>query len=151
MNPYLLTGLETTAELLDEIASQFSEAQWDARPDPDRFSMREVCAHLSDWEPIHLGRMKSAVETPGGSIPALDDSKLAADHNYAATDPIEQMTLFAARRAETVEYIKNLTKEQMQSTTNHPERGELRTIDIAASIICHDLYHVKQLRGMSLK
>jgi uncharacterized damage-inducible protein DinB len=123
-------------------------ANWDARPDPNRFSMREVIAHLADWEPIMLTRIRTGVDSPGATINAYDEGKMAIDNKYAEKDPIETLFKWKQDREKTIAYINGLTEDDMAKRVIHPERGEMYVKDIAHMLVSHDVYHLEQLMTM---
>ena len=48
---YLLLDLESAPEALARLLADVTDpAAWDRRPDPDRFTLREMVAHLADWK-----------------------------------------------------------------------------------------------------
>ena len=149
LDPYLPIGLDTTAKMIAIEANRVGESSFDVRPDPDRFSFREVVAHLADWEPIMLDRIKAAVEKPGSTIEAYDEVQWAIEHDYAHQYPREKLERFLTARKETIEYVRNIPREKMGNTVEHPERGTLTAADIAHTLVCHDLYHIVQLRSMT--
>ena len=57
---YLLSALEgapdVIAALLDGVPPD--DALWDRRPDPERFSLREIVAHLADWDGVYAATEK---------------------------------------------------------------------------------------------
>jgi len=148
VDPYLVRALEMTPRLVENELRRGS-ADYDMRPDPDRFSMREVVAHLADWEPIMLTRIKAGVENPGSTINAYDEGKMALDNNYAATDPMERLRTWKADRAKSIQYITNLTDADFAKPVVHPERGRMLVGDIAHMLVSHDIYHVEQLADMT--
>src|SRR5690349_15172521 len=100
--PVLEFGPEVCARLLAQIPA----ARRDEALEPDRFTPREVIAHLADWEPIMLGRMQTALNSPGATIEAYDEGQMAIDNGYARLDPEEQSRLFISRRAETAAWLR---------------------------------------------
>ena len=56
---YLLAGLAATPDILDALLKDAADDSplWDARPDLERFTIREALAHLADWEPIWQARI----------------------------------------------------------------------------------------------
>jgi hypothetical protein len=113
----------------------------------DRFTPREVIAHLADWEPIMLGRMQTALASPGASIEAFDEAQMAVDNVYLNLDPREQLHLFVQRRADTARWLRALPPDVWSQAVLHPERG-LQTIEDQANLLLgHDLYHIEQLMG----
>lgn len=148
MDPYLVRALEMTPRLVENELRRGS-ADWDIRPNPDRFSMREVVAHLADWEPIMLTRIKTGVDSPGATINAYDEGQMALENNYAATDPMEQLRAWKADRAKSVDYISKLTDDDFAKLVVHPERGHMLVGDVAHMLVSHDIYHVEQLAEMT--
>ncbi len=122
---------------------------FDARPDPNRFSMREVIAHLADWEPIMLERIKTGVTNPGGGIKAYDEGQMAIDHKYSESNPLERVGAWRQMRAATIEYVKGLSQADFDKKVVHPERGEMSVADIAHMLVSHDVYHLEQLATMA--
>ena len=148
MDPYLIRALEMTPRLAEKELRR-GAADFDVRPHEDRFSMREVIAHLADWEPIMLTRIKTGVENPGATINAYDEGKMAVDNNYAASDPVERLRMWKADRAKSIDYIKGLSEEDFLKPVVHPERGHMLVGDIAHMLVSHDIYHLEQLAEMT--
>src|SRR6185312_4556639 len=86
-NAYLILGLQKGPEVIRWIVDHADESVWDQKTDPERFSFREVIAHLADWEPITLGRMRQANERPGSTLEVWDEVQRAIDMDYASLDP----------------------------------------------------------------
>jgi hypothetical protein len=145
MNAYLLFSFDFGPPTVGRIFEQIDPSDWDRPIDPDRFTPREIIAHLADWEPIMLGRMQAAVKTSGAVLEAYDEVKMAEDHGYRSSDPFEQLDLWKHRRAVTAEWVRSLPKEDWEKEALHPERGSQSAEDLANLIICHDLYHIEQL------
>lgn len=145
MHAYLMPALDLSPRALARVFAQIPTDRWDEALEPDRFTPREVLAHLADWEPIMLSRMQTAYADPGASIEAFDEGQMAEDNGYRASSPDEQMRLFAAHRAETIEWLRALPREAWSLHFLHPERG-LQTIEDQANLLVgHDVYHLEQL------
>jgi hypothetical protein len=145
MNPYLLPSIELGPRIVARLLDQLPPERLDEAVDPDRFTAREVFAHLADWEPIMRERIRTAVASPGAVIPAYDEGQMAIDHRYAQTDPREQAELFARERAATAELLRGLRDEDWSKSVQHPERGRQSAEDLANLLLGHDLYHIEQL------
>ena len=117
----------------------------DVHPDPDRFSIREEIAHLADWEPIMLGRLRQGVEEDYPEITVYDESQRAIEFNYAAQDVWVSLDKWAALREQTVAFVKSLNQEQFARPMNHPERGTLSVKDYANMLLAHDVYHLEHV------
>ena len=118
----------------------------DVPTQPERFTPREVVAHLADWEPIlREERIVVPIAQPGCSVKAYDEGDLAIANNYAASDPLESARTFAEERAKTIELLRSLDAGQWDAYFTHPERGRMTVYDMANLLVGHDMYHVEQL------
>ena len=111
--------------------------------------MREVIAHLADWEPIMLTRIQTGVDSPGATINAYDEGQMALDNNYAASDPMDMLRRWKTDRARSIDYISKLSDEDFAKPVVHPERGRMTVGDIAHMLVSHDIYHLEQLAEMT--
>lgn len=145
MNFYLLPALELGPRVIRRLLDQLPERALDHAPNPDRFTPREVIAHLAEWEPIMRERIRDTVAQPGLTIVTYDEGQMAIDHGYAQTDPAEQMELFLRERAITIELVRSLQPEDWGKIASHPERGPQSAEDFANTLIGHDMYHAEQL------
>jgi hypothetical protein len=144
-NPYLLLGLQLAPLTYQRLIDLVPSDRWDDRTDPNRFSLREAIAHVNDWEPILLGRMQTAITTPGATIQAYDEAARAIEQKYAATDPREQAAMLIERREVTVRFLRNEGEGRWDNLVIHPERGPITLVDQANMILGHDHYHLEHL------
>ncbi|MBX3096255.1 MAG: DinB family protein [Fimbriimonadaceae bacterium] len=144
-NPYLRHGLLAGPLTVRRLVGIIHPDDYDRRTDPSRFTLREAIAHLADWEPILRGRIESALQSPGSTIQALDESERAESQNYHATDPVEQAEKWQLERDETVSLLDGLTADQHELTVIHPERGPMSVADMMNMLVGHDAYHVVHL------
>jgi hypothetical protein len=148
MNPYLLPVLEYGPEIVRRLVMQMEPSRLDEPTSPDRFSSREVIAHLADWEPILLARMHKAIESPGAVIEAYDEGEMAVTHGYSRSNIQEQLASFASHRHATAEFLRGLADEDWDKAVTHPERGLMTLRDQANMLLGHDLYHIEQLTSL---
>jgi DinB superfamily len=142
---YLLKGLELAPLAGVRIVALVPSEKYDTKTDPDRFSFREGAAHWADWEAINQDRLRAGVEVPGCTVQGFDEGQFAIDRNYAVRDPREQMVEFVESRKETVAFLQGLTDDDWQKAVIHSERGLLTVLELAVSILGHDMYHVEHL------
>jgi len=75
---YLLTDLECAPDVLARLLADVAEpAMWDRRPDSDRFTLREMAAHLADWEGVFLARLTQTRDEENATLHGLDEGKVA--------------------------------------------------------------------------
>jgi hypothetical protein len=145
MNFYLLPAIELGPVTVKRLLRLIPAHRMHEALHPDRFTPREIAAHLADWEPIMCERIQSAVTTPGATITAYDEGQMAIDHRYRELDPHEQAERYLAERQTTAAFIRSLTPAQWANAVHHPERGPQSTEDLANLLLGHDLYHIEQL------
>jgi DinB superfamily len=145
MNFYLIPGLEKGPIVLTRIASMVPASLWDTPTGPGRFTLREVAAHMAEWEPIMRGRIEIAAAKPGAILKVYDEEQMAIDGAYHTLDPLEQLQKFTHERAITTALIKALEPSCLKNIVMHPERGEVSAEDLANFLIGHDMYHIEQL------
>lgn len=146
MRIYIHHGLQATPEIFRRLISLIPSDRWNVPTGVDRFSPREVIAHMADWEAIlREERMAAAVADPGCTITPYDESLRAIEQGYSISDVELQLARFAAERARTVLFLDRLTEEQLSAKMNHPERGEMTVAEHAAGMLGHDVYHIDQL------
>lgn len=143
--PYVLQALALTPATLAAIAGRLSPARLDARLDPERFTPREVLAHLVDCEELFQTRMKAAVAEPGAEVALFDEVAAAIERRYSQQDAAGNLARFATARAATLEWIASLAPGQLEAAYTHPQRGPVTVRDTAIMGLGHDLYHIEQL------
>ena len=141
---YLFKGLELAPSAMERIVRRVPTTAFDERRDPERFSFREAVAHLADWEPINLDRLRRGVAEPGCTVPGYDEGRLAVDRNYAASDPHEQVGRFTEGRKKVISCLRELTQEDWDKVFYHSERGRQTVFEQAVTILGHDMYHLEQ-------
>jgi hypothetical protein len=141
---YLLHGLRASPQVIAHLLSEATPADYDRRPDPERFTIREVVAHLADWEGVWLERAGRIVREDNPTLPSYDEGQWAIDHNYAALDVADQLEKFRAGRASLADFLAGLTAEQWERTAAR-EFGRMTLFEQTAMVLGHDGYHFKQI------
>lgn len=150
-NTYLWEGLPVTASVLRTFMERIDQAAIDRPTHPYRFSPREVIAHMADWEPLLLDRMKKAAASPGAAVEAYDEGELAERNAYANLDWRKGLDAFENSRKETIAFLKGLASEDYDKHFVHPERGDVTIEDQAAMLLGHDQYHLDQLSEVMVR
>lgn len=145
VNPYLVGAIAAAPVIFERLLGHVPEAALDARPDPERFTIREVMCHLADWEPFFLERLQGTVSADDYRIVAYDEGQLAIDHDYAHQDVGAALARFKAGRERYCAYVATLDGAALDRTAYHPERGRLTAGDLIAIVVGHDVYHIEQI------
>jgi hypothetical protein len=148
---YVLIALSGTPDVLDGFlkALPSDDPRWDFRPDPERFTLREMIAHLADWNPIFQERVTRICAEEAPVLPDRDEGQIAVDRDYAHSDPQASLSRFRAGRAQLLAYLQSLEPEQWERTgsymADHPRgSGAITVEDWAVQVVAHDGYHTQQ-------
>ena len=144
---YLVNALLHTPALLQTLLLPVPESSpvWDVRPDTDRFSLREIVAHLADWDDVWQERF---ARTRAETVPLLlrpDLAERAIECGYAFVDPQDALTRFAQKRLTLVEGLKIVSEADTHRVANLDRMGEMSLTGVVSLVLAHDAYHVRQV------
>jgi uncharacterized damage-inducible protein DinB len=144
---YLLAAIAGTPDVMEALLNSRpgSDPIWDRRPDPARFTLREVVAHLADWEEIFLDRMTRTREQDQPSLQGYDEGQVAIDHDYAHSDPHANLARFRAGRAAMVTVLRSISDTEWERIGRHTEIGPISLEAQAILVAGHDGYHTSQV------
>lgn len=140
-----MNGLKEGPGALKLLIDLLGEAVVDVPTGPDRFTPREVVAHLADWEPIFRSRIVRTIEEERPTIAVYDEGSRAAELGYSTWDVGRTLVSFQCERAATVGVLENLEPKDWQRVFIHPENGEMTLAQQAGMLVGHDAYHIRQL------
>jgi uncharacterized damage-inducible protein DinB len=142
---YLLKALAAQPIVLDELIKDASADAWDNRPDPARFSLREVLAHLADWEPIWLERVQRIAKGDNPFLPSIDEAQMVIENDYASADPRQSAARYQSGRAELVDYLSRVPNEAWDMSGDREFVGTVTLQQLATMALSHDGYHMRQV------
>ena len=138
-------ALSATPGIITRFCKGIPEHIADQNQGPDYFTLREVLAHLADWEPIWLERIQRIVQEDSPVLPNIDEGDMAVQNAYA-TIPVEtSMENFTTGRAALTAYLASLPIDAFERSGIRPEVGTITIKDIATLVLAHDTYHIAQL------
>lgn len=145
MKRYIFHSLESGPKAVARLLRVFPKDRLDERLETNRFTAREVLAHLADIEEVHLGRMRKAIQEPGYKMVPINVDERVVEHHYNEKDPYHEGEVFESRRIMTLDFLRDLTDEQLHTKCFDPKGEEIDVLSYAASMIAHDMYHLEQL------
>jgi uncharacterized damage-inducible protein DinB len=117
-----------------------------ARPIPGKWSTLELIAHLADFEPVYVDRMKRIIAqhepTLFGGDPDLFASKLA----YHERDIEEELAVIKACRAHMTRILRTLPAEAFERRGIHSDNGPMTLEKILSNIANHIPHHLPFLQ-----
>jgi len=134
-----------TAKKLERLTKDVSTAKLRKRPAPDKWSVSDILAHLSEAE-IAIGfRLRLILGSPGTPVPAFDQDAWVISGHYEKRDPRKSLEWFRIAREANLALLKSLTAEQWKHYGMHAERGKETVEHMARLIAGHDLNHLSQI------
>ena len=157
--------LDSQNEFLSYV-EKLSDAQWNARPIPFKWTVGETAEHIALSEALLFGAVERALaapvnpdwETKSAGKEAILDNLLAARRGKAqAPEPIQPlkrkmsradiMAMFKEGRAKTLKFIQTTDQPLKAHTLDHPFPvfGTLNAYQWLLYIPAHNLRHNKQI------
>jgi hypothetical protein len=133
------------AARIGALVEGLSEGEMARKPAPDKWSIREVIAHLADGEVV-LGariRMVAAMDRP--AIIGYDQDAFMARLRYERVRARDLLDAFAAVRALNVALLDRLPDEDFARVGIHSERGDESLATMVAMYAAHDRIHEAQI------
>ena len=113
-----------------------------------RVTLREVPAHLADWDGVFQQRLQQTLAEDSPERLGLDPEQLAIDRDHAHADTGERLTRFRQGRHELRALLRDLTPAQWDRVGTHTQVGPLSLETQAVMIASHDDYHLLQIPEM---
>ena len=156
-NPYAhhLEGREAieiiaaTAPHLREIFAAYTPEEIDRSPGPNKWSLRQIMAHLADCEIAFSWRIRQTLAAENPALQPFDQDRWG--DRYTAYDFASAQHLYEALRAWNVRLLGTVTSDDLRRPATHPERGALTLQIILETIAGHDRHHIKLLESLAKK
>ena len=117
-----------------------------ARPVAGRWSTLEVLAHLADFEPVFVERMKRILAYDVPPLEAADEELFVKALRYHDRDAAEELAVIEATRASAARLIRGLTPEELARTGIHSIRGVQTLEQVIRSVTGHIAHHLPFVR-----
>jgi len=135
---------DTLASLIDGLTHE----ELGYRPTPQKWSIRDIVAHLADDELVGAYRIRLILSAPGTAIQAFDQDVWARTGRYSKADVAESLTLYRTLRRANLKLLHSLSSEEWEMSGVHAERGVESVRDIVMYFAGHDLNHFGQIAAI---
>lgn len=140
-----LAAFEAAPDRLAKLLDGLDERTLAKRPAPKKWSMKEVLAHLADWEFVLGTRMRLAAALDRPVIHGYDQDRFVENLFVERATSGELLVAFAAVRAANVALLRRLPRSAWKRVGIHNERGEESIETMLVVYAGHDLIHEAQL------
>jgi len=137
--------LESAPQKLASLLAGKTNDQISRRPAPDKWSPREIAAHLSDTEIALSWRIRQILGTNGIAVQAFDQDAWANAFDYGHRDPSASIELYRVLRSANVALLKSVPKKPWDNYGVHQERGNESIAHMTRLMAGHDLNHLRQI------
>ena len=121
------------------------------KPDPLKWSVGEIIAHLAETELVMGWRYRSIAEKNEVKIQAFEQDDWAKNSRYEKSDIKDMLEMYQALRNANVKFLKGLSKEKYENFGMHEERGKETIVHIIRLEAGHDLNHLMQIERILKK
>ncbi len=140
---------ESTAEQIAKLMKLLSKRQLSRRPEPGKWSIAEIVAHLADAELVGGWRLRQILACNGVTIQAFDQNAWASTFDYAHRDPKRSLETFRVLRENNLALLKSVPKALWDNYGMHQERGKETVGHIVRMFAGHDVNHLKQIKKIA--
>jgi hypothetical protein len=144
--PALLERLRRGPEVLAMVMTGVFGEEEDFTPAPDKWSIRQVVAHLADSELVFAHRFRQLIAENNPTLVAFNQDDWAANLDYARRKPKQSLETLRRLRAENHELLKELPESVFARTGNHTERGVVSLLQMAEGAANHVENHARQVQ-----
>lgn len=138
-----------TATKLKKAIQGLTPKQLKWRPDPARWSIAEIIAHLADAEIVASWRMRSVIGENGITIQPFDQDAWASAFEYRERDAKRSLQVFRVLRENNLLMLKEIPRETWENYGMHLERGKESIAHLARMFAGHDTNHVLQVERLA--
>jgi DinB superfamily len=140
-----LTILGGTVKKIGRLIKGVPRKKLMTRPEPAKWSVAEILAHLTDTELVSGFRIRLTLGLNGTPIQGFDQDVWAEKFNYGKRDPARSLQIFRVLRENNLALLKSVPKAMWENYGVHSERGMETVTRITEMVAGHDINHMAQI------
>jgi len=145
--PELLERFRRGAELAAVSITGAAGSELDFVPEPGKWSIRQIVAHLADAEIVGTMRMRRVIAEDNPKLEAFDQEAWAVNLDYGKRKTSQALETFRRIRGENYELLKDLPQAAFERVGIHSERGPMTLKQLLQGYAEHAENHAMQLRA----
>jgi len=138
-----LAVLAETQERIPALAQKLGPEGLKRSYAPGKWSAAQVLSHLADAEIAFGFRVRQVVAEPELPIQPFDENRWAV--RYDRMSGMDAAQTFKALRGWNLALFRQLSKDELERTAQHPERGPEKAGTVIRILAGHTLNHLAQL------
>lgn len=140
-----LSVLKETPSLLRRLLADLPADVTTRRPQPQKWSISEVLAHLADSEIVFAHRLRLVLSGGQAKLTAFDQDVWAESFRYAQCDAADSLALFSAIRDANLALVARVPREYLARAGTHEEWGTETAAALLQIEAGHDRNHLAQI------
>jgi hypothetical protein len=144
--PELLERLRRGAEMVAVSITGAAGSELDYVPEPGKWSIRQIVAHLADAEMVAGARLRRIIAEDNPRIEAYDQNAWATNLDYTRRKTSQALETFRRIRGENYELLKDQPPQAFEREGLHSERGPMSLKLLLQLIAEHAENHAAQMR-----
>jgi len=140
---------QETARKLERLTKPLTKKQLARQPEPGKWSIAQILAHLADTELVAGWRMRLILGSNGAPVHAFDQDVWAETFDYSRRDPKASLETFRVLRENNLALLKSVPKNLWENYGMHQERGKETITHIVRMFAGHDLNHLGQVERIA--
>ena len=140
---------KATAGKLKRLIQGLSPKQLKWKPEPEKWSIAEILAHLADAEIVGSWRLRLIAGASGTAVQPYDQDLWASLFQYGKRDAKLSLEVFRVLRESNLAMLKALPRESWDNFGMHAERGKETITHVVRMFAGHDTNHVRQIEGIA--
>src|SRR6267378_2582506 len=134
------------AEVLATVLTGAAGEEVDFAPEPGKWTIRQIMAHLADAELVGAHRLRLVIAEDNPTLTAFDQDAWAKNLDYARRKPTQSLDTFRRLRAENYELLKDLPESVFERAGNHTEDGRRTLRSLLEGYADHAEGHARELQ-----
>jgi len=144
----LLERYRRGPELIATVMTGAAGSELDFSPEPGRWSIRQILAHLADSEIVAADRIRRIVAEDNPLLVAFDQDAWARRLGYERRRTADALDLLRRLRAENCQLLASLAESDFDRTGTHSERGRITLGELVAGQVAHLEKHAQQIQAL---
>jgi hypothetical protein len=144
----LLERFRRGPELMAVVLTGLGVEEQDFLSGPDKWSIRQIVAHVADTEVVAAHRLRQVIAEPNPTLVAFDQEAWARNLDYARRKPAASLDTFRRTRAENYELVRELPEPVFERTGNHTVRGPVTLRSLIELFADHSEKHARQVQAI---
>lgn len=144
---YVVSSLSGAPDVYEHLLRDLSSdaERWGFCPDPERFTLREIVAHVAEYTEVCVLRFRRTLAENKPHFSDWNESQAAVDNDYAHSDAPESLRRLRESRAQMSEIVRDLSDESWARLAHREGIGATTLEDQAVMVAAHDGYHLQQI------